>query len=224
MRPPEPPSAPGPHSLEPKSAPGPERPEAKLWGSGGKWRSGEVAGRRPLPFFSFATRVSLPKSLETFLSLPASQPLKVGEAGAGTGEPAAASCSCSNSPSSRLPRSSRYILAAALTSLAPRCPHFSPAPPAPSLLSPAVLPPPHQLPSPVPLLLRASLSPLPHVVLSPHARCVHISRTWRTQKKSGRPTTRKFTGARSSGLRTPGAGTGRGGPASPHPLPAPHPL
>ena len=92
-RPPEPPSAPGPHSPAPKSAPGPERHEAKLWGWG-KWGSGEVAGWRPLPCFSFAKRVSLPKSLEKFLSLPASQPLKAGEAGAGRGEPAAASCSC----------------------------------------------------------------------------------------------------------------------------------
>ena len=71
-------------------APRPREARSQVMGGGGKWGSGEVAGRRPLPCFSFAMRVSLPKSLEKFLSLPASQPLKAGEAG----EPAAASCSC----------------------------------------------------------------------------------------------------------------------------------
>ena len=66
-------------------APRPREARSQVMGGGGKWGSGEVAGRRPLPCFSFAMRVSLPKSLEKFLGLPASQPLKAGEAGAGSG-------------------------------------------------------------------------------------------------------------------------------------------
>lgn len=98
----------------------------------------------------------------------------------GSLQPQAVPASGSSTPSSLLPRSSCYILEAALTSLAPRCPYFSPGPPAPSLLLSRSAPPSPPVTIVGRPLLPASLSPLPHVVLSPHARCVHISRIWRT--------------------------------------------
>lgn len=123
MPPPEPPSSPGPHS--PGPSPGP-RPPAQ---NPGRWRGGGGGGRRtgqgpaggPSRAFSSAVPVSLPKSLEKFLSLPASQPLKVGERGRGGGgrgtlQPRAVPGSGSNSLSNRLPKFSRYIRAASLSS------------------------------------------------------------------------------------------------------------
>ena len=209
-------------------APRPREARSQVMGGGGKWGSGEVAGRRPLPCFSFAMRVSLPKSLEKFLSLPASQPLKAGEAG----EPAAASCSCLrlqypiqptpqvlllypcgsfNVPGSRVSSFLTRASGPEFTTL-PQCSplptsHHRRSPPPPSGQSQS---PPPRRPQPT-RAVRAHLKNLAdHPPLPP--------------KKSGRPTTREFTGARSSGLRTPGAGTGRGGPASPRPSPPPPPL
>ena len=108
---------------DPAPAPRPERPEAGV--GGGRREGGRGAGQGPAGgpsrAFSSAVPVSLPKSLEKFLSLPASQPLKAGERGRGGGgrgtlQPRAVPGSGSNSLSNRLPRSSRYIRAASLSS------------------------------------------------------------------------------------------------------------
>lgn len=92
-------------------------------------------------------------------------------------QPRTAPGSSINLPPQQPPGTSRFIRATSLTSLGLRCHRC-----APRITSSASLhscPGNHQWPP----LQRANLSPLPLSVPSPHAWCVHISRTRLVQKK-----------------------------------------
>lgn len=212
---PEPPSSPGPYCHV--SRPGPQPREAGSPEVGrGKWGLGNPRRRRKSPSraLSSAVPLSLPKSLEKILDFPASQPLKEWERD--YHEPSLQSSGFNTRPH-QFPKSSRFLHAAILTCLTPRCP--------PRALGPASSIPqssasPRTRPGNQSRVTCPKGQSQSHPPLRPEPRRLvraHFKNQAGLEKKGGErgPATLGFTGARSSGLRAlgqrlgqPGAGRG----------------